>query len=129
MKAIAIATVGAFLVVAALAANQPLDGRTFEVTLTQADGTSAADTLVFAEGTLDSTACHEYGFGPAAYLATLKDGGVISFESTAESKDGGTNHWRGRVDGNGVQGTLEYTDGKGQLTTYRFEGEESDVDD
>jgi len=100
-----------------------LDGKSFHVQLMKGDAkTGDPDTLSFAAGMFDSSACHQYGFGKSAYTSK-NAGSKISFQVHAVGKDESKQVWNGTVDGNKIHGTMTQTDPKGTVTTFRFEGE------
>jgi hypothetical protein len=101
--------------------HQPLDGKTFDVMLVQSDGKKDSDQLAFDAATFESSACRPYGFKPAKYTATAH-GDDVQFESTASTKEAGSNAWKGTVHGSSVKGTLVYSNPKGETTSYTFEG-------
>ena len=102
------------------AMHQALDGKTFDVTLVEPER-SAPDQLVFDAATFESSACRPYGFKPASYTATVH-GDDVQFESTAKTKEGGSNVWKGTVHGSIVKGTLTYSGPKGESSAATFEG-------
>ena len=99
-----------------------LDGRAFAVSLKVVEGQAkeTPDTLTFREGTFDSSACQPLGFGAAVYTAT-QDGEAVTFDATSTSATHGTNVWSGRVEGDRISGTLDWTK-DGKTIRYGFEG-------
>lgn len=98
-----------------------LDGKTFQIQVTEPGKPPQPDELIFAAGKLDSTECRKYGFAPAAYTVK-KEGNAMSFTSEAKSEKEGTNRWTGKVEGDRVSGTLEWTK-PGQATIkYTYAG-------
>lgn len=81
----------------AAAATGILDGLTYSGAIglkgQPADG---KDDIIFANGTLRSTACDAYGFGPGAYTA-VRNGDTITFTATTRSKSNGTINWQGTI--------------------------------
>jgi len=98
----------------------PLDGRRFHVSLADGDK-RMADDLSFATGMFDSSACRGFGFGPSSYTART-DAGAVVFEVDAHAGDL-VNHWRGRVEGSRVSGTLVSEKNGAPQAKYAFEGE------
>lgn len=103
-------------------AGGPLDGRTFTgQTGEQGKDTGDAEDFVFANGTFDPLACHEWGFGAAAYRATA-EGDAISFEAEHTNADGDRMQWVGRVVGDELSGTMTYWHGDDPAKEYWFRG-------
>ena len=78
------------------------------------------NTLIFKEGSFDSTACRRYGFVLAPYT-TKKAGNAIGFTAVATSKKHGQNQWAGSVAGDKITGTMVWTKGK-KSANYTFTG-------
>lgn len=100
-----------------------LDGKSFEVQLMKYgsyEGTP--DTLSFANGTFDSSACHQYGFGKSMYTVDSSNDALVSFHVHAVSKDRSQEDWSGTVQGDRIHGTVTMTDSKGTMTRYKFKG-------
>jgi hypothetical protein len=116
----------AFLVIASVAvaaAKGELDGKVFDVALSEKANAekSDKDALSFQDGTFRSSGCDQYGFGAASYT-TSKAGDVITFASTATSPKEGTMIWKGTVKGNVIEGTALWQK-KGQADlAYVFKG-------
>ncbi len=103
-------------------AGGPLDGRTFTGQAgEQGKDTGDAEDFVFADGTFDPLACHEWGFGAAAYTATA-EGDAISFEAEHTNADGDRMRWVGRVVGDELSGTMTYWHGDDPAKDYWFRG-------
>ncbi len=100
-----------------------LDGKTFEIRLVEQDKSEPQrDSLIFAEGTFDSTGCRQYGFARTPYTVERK-GEAWHFAAEAKSEKEGTNRWKGIVSGNHIAGTLVWSK-PGQATiNYTFTGE------
>ncbi len=99
-----------------------LDGRTFTGQTGEAGKDSGdAEDFVFADGTFDPLACHEWGFGAAAYTATT-DGDAITFEAEHTNADGDRMRWVGRVVGDALEGTMTYWHGDDPAKEYWFRG-------
>ena len=105
------------LVGVAWAAGGKLDGKTFKVTITEPDKKTYGDTLVFKNGSFDSTECQKYGFKPAAYTG---DGG--SFSATAKSDNEGTMEWSGTIKRDQISGKTVWTKPAQPAYTYSFVG-------
>lgn len=112
------------MTIAAAEKKASLDGKSFEVQLMKSYATSGdSDTLSFADGMFDSSACHQHGFGRSAYTAK-NTGSAVTFEVHAVAKDQQTKElWKGTVEGNSIHGTMKLTDPKGTVTHYEFQGE------
>jgi len=90
----------------AVAATGILDGRTFSGSIgPKGKAADGKDDLIFANGTLRSTACDAYGFGPGPYTA-VRNGDVITFTATTESKSSGTINWQGTIRNGSLEGTF-----------------------
>lgn len=98
-----------------------LDGTTFEVDLAGAGDMKGPDWLVFDGGTFQSTDCHSYGFTPVSYT-TSKAGKAASFEATATSPAAGTMKWTGTVKGDAVEGSVDWTNPKGEVQKATYHG-------
>jgi hypothetical protein len=80
-------------------ATNLLDGRRFDGVVLERGKTSGdADTLIFERGRFRSTACDRYGYGDAAYAATVQ-GETVSFTAETESPKYGQLRWKGVVNG------------------------------
>lgn len=100
----------------------PLDGKTFEVmVIDQSSGEETADTLLFANGTFDSVACRQYGFGKAPYEAT-QEGETWTFTAEAVSPEEGTTTWVGTISGDAIEGTMEWAKSGQNPMHYEFAG-------
>jgi hypothetical protein len=106
---------------AAPAAKGPLDGKTFKGKIwKQGETKKDDDTFEFADGTLHSTACDEFGFKPAPYAAKAA-GKATGFDSVATSdKDGATMTWKGTFKGETLKGTAVWSKGSEKPSTYEF---------
>ena len=104
--------------------NGPLDGRVYEVKLAGGNQAPQSDSLVFDGGHFESTACRTYGFHPTCYSGAL-DGDAATFEAAAKSKESGATAWSGKVHGDAVEGTLKWTNAKGEVTEFKFDGKSS----
>jgi hypothetical protein len=98
-----------------------LDGQRYKVLLSAGDQ-RLPDELTFDHGAFDSSACRGFGFGPAAYTCK-DDGSAVEFQVDARSKDA-VNHWRGRIAGRHVTGTVTEERNGAVAGTYTFEGDE-----
>jgi hypothetical protein len=98
----------------------PLDGRVYQVTLAGPKD-ATPDNLVFDGGRFESTACRNYGFTTTPYSAKA-DGAASTFEASAKSGQASTTAWNGKIQGDGIQGTMVLTDGQGAKSEFRFVG-------
>lgn len=98
-----------------------LDGKTFQVTVTDPQGKGEPDTITFAAGQLDSVGCQKYGFPKAPYKVT-KSGSAVTFSSEAKSAKEGMNKWEGKVEGDKIEGTLVWTKPGQAPISYKFNG-------
>lgn len=109
-------------------AGGPLDGSTWEVRVRR-QGLFALprrDTLVFERGRFISSGHLEQGFLPGSYQA---EGGLSAFnglsdswQASQESEREGSLHWRGRVEGERIEGTVTWIRTGGGVKTYAFHG-------
>jgi hypothetical protein len=105
------------LVGIAWAGKGKLDGKTYKVTITEPDKKSYADTLVFKNGTFDSSECQKYGFKPTTYA-----GDGTSFTANAKSDKEGTTEWSGTIKGDAIEGKFVWTKTGQPTYTYTFSG-------
>jgi opacity protein-like surface antigen len=85
----------------------PLDGKSFVVDLGP-KGKAADkkdDVLTFRDGRFHSRFCDKYGFGTGAYEAAT-DGAAVTFTTETVSESDGRLVWRGRVEGETIEGTI-----------------------
>lgn len=76
-----------------------LDGKSFAGFFVEKGKTSGdPDTLIFAGGRFRSSACDQYGYGDAPYVATA-EGDAIRFEAETQSPRYGRLIWKGIVRG------------------------------
>ncbi|HTF90061.1 MAG TPA: hypothetical protein VK843_16725 [Planctomycetota bacterium] len=101
----------------------PLDGRVYEVTLAGPQE-AQPDRLVFDGGRFESTACRSYGFVTTPY-STKENGSAKTFEASAKSGKAGSTAWNGAIQGETIEGTMIWTDDKGQKNQFRFSGRKS----
>jgi hypothetical protein len=98
-----------------------LDGKVFEGEMGKTgDQTGDKDEFVFQHGKFASTACVQYGFDEAPYVATEQDG-VVSFTCEVKNARGETMSWKGVLNAGGIEGTALYQTAKDQ-TEYWFKG-------
>ena len=111
LKGIASSLAAALVIASAALAGaekMPLDGATFEGTMTEAGKSKAdKDTFVFKDGKFRSTACDAYGFTETPYTAAVSDVDT-RFEAVATSPKEGTMKWKGTVKGNMIEGTADW---------------------
>ncbi|MDL1861212.1 hypothetical protein FBR04_09305 [Betaproteobacteria bacterium PRO7] len=105
----AAATLGCALLAVAPAAHaaSPLDGKVFVVDLGPKGkpANEKDDVLTFGDGRFHSKFCDKYGFGTGAYAATA-DGGAIVFTTETVSESDGRLVWRGRIEGETIEGEI-----------------------
>ena len=109
----------------AAAGTKPLDGRTYEVKLTNADTKETVDDfLIFGDGSFLSTACRSYGFGKVAYDAGTTAKGGVTFEAKQTNPaNHSTQEWNGMVNAGRIEGTVLYIGKDGQKGNYSFSGQ------
>jgi hypothetical protein len=89
-----------------VAATGILNGLTFTGDFgPKGEGADGKDDIIFANGTLRSTACDKYGFGPGSYTA-VRNGDVVTFTATTKSKTSGTINWQGTIRNGVLEGTF-----------------------
>lgn len=101
--------------------NGPLDGRVYQVQLAGGGKAPMDDALVFDGGRFESTACRNYGFRLADYHGAIA-GDAGTFEANAMSSDSGATVWSGKIEGESVEGTMKWTNAKGEVTDFKFKG-------
>ena len=90
----------------AVAATALLDGLTYPGDIgPKGQPANDKDDIIFSNGTLRSTACDAYGFGPGAYTA-VRNGDTITFTATTRSKSSGTINWQGTIKGGVLEGAF-----------------------
>jgi hypothetical protein len=83
-----------------------LDGKSFIGEFVHKGRTSGdKDTIIFANGRFRSLACDRYGYGDAAYKATLEDN-TIRFEAETVSPRYGKLVWKGTVKGDRLESAV-----------------------
>jgi hypothetical protein len=97
-----------------------IDGTSYDVTLEFPGEAPVKDTLSFASGRFESTACTGFGFPRWTEYQARVDGGVIAFQVVTHHPQGGTVDWHGAVSGDGVEGTANRTlEGRTSAGTFR----------
>jgi len=91
------------------ATASPLDGSTYEVTLTFPGEAPVKDTLRFQGGRFESTACTAVGFPQWSDYHADVEAGAVAFAALARSPDGTTMDWKATVKGDTVEGTATRT--------------------
>lgn len=104
-------------------AKGPLDGRVYQVTLA-GPKEPMPDQLVFDGGRFESTACRSFGFTTTPYSAK-DDGAASSFEASAKCTKSGSTAWNGAIHGEAIEGTMVWTNDKGEKTPFHFTGKKS----
>ena len=117
------AIVGLFGLLATSAFAQPaaLDGLSFSIQTADSAGEEGPDTLLFVDGTFESTDCRQWGFTAAPYTATDADG-TVSFSAEAASESEGTASWTGTITGDQISGTMVWSKEGQEPITYTFSG-------
>ncbi len=101
--------------------SNALDGKTFEIEMTDPTGAKQPDKLVFDGGTFESKACMPYGFSKSGYKAEQADG-ALRFSATTHSPTDGTMEWSGTIRDSRIDGTAKATNLAGKVTPYTFGG-------
>lgn len=100
-----------------------LDGKVYQVELQDAkEGKTIPDTLIFARGTFDSTACRQYGFSAVPYQANREADGSIRFSALATAGEA-RNQWNGVVRGTSIEGTLSMQKPGEEAAQWPFRGQ------
>jgi hypothetical protein len=98
-----------------------LDGKSYEVTLDVPGEKPEKDTLNFADGKFESTACTGFGFPKWSQYAATTEGEKTTFHLITKHPDGTTVDWTGTVAGDNVEGTAVRTM-NGKAASGRFKG-------
>jgi hypothetical protein len=98
-----------------------LDGRSYEVTLEIPDSSPVKDTLIFANGKFQSTACTSLGFPQWSDYTAQPDTGAVAFHALAKHSSGTTMDWNGKIEGDLVSGMANRTR-NGKTDVIRFRG-------
>ncbi len=123
-RVMSVALVFAFVLVgsAAFAGMGALDGKTYSIKMKDPTGKEDPDDIIFANGTFDSIACHEYGFGTGPYTTEMK-GANVTFKATTTSEKAGTFDWTGTVHPDGkIEGTATMKGKDGKTTVFTIMG-------
>lgn len=96
---------------ASAASSTPLDGASFDVTLSFPGESPVRDTLRFTDGRFESTACTGLGFPRWSEYAAKVDPPAVAFSALVRHPDGTTVDWHGVVRGDVVDGTAVRTMG------------------
>ena len=115
----AAAALAAGSVLPAYAETSALDGRSFEGVFIQRGTTSGdADTLVFKDGRVRSTACDRYAYSDAAYRVS-NAGDATRFEAETTSPKYGRLVWTGVVRGGKLDATaVMVREGKSNIENW-----------
>ena len=98
-----------------------LDGKTFSGVIGKKGETATQpDSLVFKDGTFESTLCTTFGYGTGAYQTTPQDEGM-TFTAQTTSGTGGTMDWHGVVIGDQIEATVTTME-NGQKSESWFQG-------
>ncbi len=96
-----------------------MDGKTYDVMLTIPGEKPASDTLKFAGGKFESSACTPLGF--PQWTAYTAGSDPSEFQVTTQHTDGTTMGWKGKIKGDTIEGTAVRTM-KGTPATGTFTG-------
>ena len=113
MRAITLS--GLMLAAAALAApalahaTDALDGKSYDVVTTMANGRQEENTYSFKDGKLKSAACAVQGYAPAPYTAT-KSGDKTTVNAVLKNARGDTHTVNATIVGNQMSGTVDVTE-------------------
>jgi hypothetical protein len=94
-----------------------IEGRKYVADAVLPDGTPITSELTFANGLMDSSACAKMGFQAGRYTVS-QEGNVIVFRAQLTTKDGKSEVWTGRIDGDSISGDCVGPDG----TKVSFKG-------
>jgi hypothetical protein len=98
-----------------------LDGRAYDVILETPDAPAQKDTLRFANGQFESTACTTLGFPEWSDYEARADGDSIPFHVLSKHPSGTTMDWHGSVKGDSVEGTANRAM-NGKTDVLKFKG-------
>jgi hypothetical protein len=97
-----------------------LDGAAYDVMLEYPGEAPMKDTLNFASGRFESTACTSHGFPKWTDYQSRTDGGNVAFDVTTHHPEGTTVEWHGTVRGDVIEGTANRSmKGKTDAATFR----------
>ena len=86
-----------------------LDGRSYEVMLDIPGQAPQKDTIRFANGRFESTACTALGFPKWSDYEAHPDGKNVTFRGVAKHPSGTTMNWTGTIERNSLEGTATRT--------------------
>jgi hypothetical protein len=98
-----------------------LEGKSYDVALAFPGETTEKDTLHFAGGKFESTACTAVGFPEWSEYRARDEHGATEFKVVTRHPDGTTMEWSGTADATAVMGTATRTI-KGQPVVGSFRG-------
>jgi hypothetical protein len=102
------------------AQGTPLDGQSFDVMLEIPDAPAVKDTLRFANGKFESTACTTLGFPEWSDYSTRPSPDAVVFHVLTHHPSGTTMNWNGTVKGAAVDGTAKRTmNGKTDVLAFK----------
>jgi hypothetical protein len=97
----------------------PLDGKSYEVTLSIAGEQAQGDTLVFDGGKFESTACTGFGFPQWTEYTASGDPSAMAFHVVTHHPSGGSIDWNGIVHRDSIEGkSARSMSGKTDLGTF-----------
>lgn len=103
-------------------ASDPLNGKTFEVMLTEKGKTTGEkDKLIFSGKKFESTHYNAAGFAKADYIVNEANGTASFTAKTASAKDGSIS-WVGTLKGNAINGMAVLTKPDKTVVNYSFKG-------
>jgi hemoglobin len=91
-------------------------GGTFDVEVKEGAKHAFKDRLIVTGDTFESLECRKYGFAPARY-----NGSAATFLVSAKSAKEGAVQWKGTINADQIEGTLDWTNG-GKTSKYTFTG-------
>ncbi|MBK8953970.1 MAG: hypothetical protein IPM34_00230 [Saprospiraceae bacterium] len=102
---------------------ESLDGKTFQIGAWEVGKPDKQDPDVvsFANGQMDSEACHQYGFSPAPYTVELVNG-KLSFKCTTKSESEGEIDFEGSYSQNTIEGKFVWRKEGQDNINYEFKG-------
>jgi hypothetical protein len=89
--------------------SDALDGRTFQILMSEGGKDPVANTLTFANGRMESEVCREHGFFAAPYEAQDNEDESIHFTCDVTNDNGVETRWSGTVKDDKIAGTAETT--------------------
>ena len=88
---------------------------------------TGTDTLTFSDGKITSKNLSEKGYATSNYTLTLKEDGVIIWETMQRTEGGDLAFWRGELQGEMMSGMFSLHPIKGEIRDFNFTTESTEV--